>query len=194
MKNLTNHFYERWTQRIVGITTEREIKDYISKNKQMISDHANETIERAEFLWKGQIGDNVTRNYYIKDDTIFITNTTDDALITVYKIDFGFPEDVNKIARRRLTDEVQKLTLGKIELELQVMEQVDKAYHEADQLEEEIKLLKEQIDNLERQRVFKKDEAKMLQSKSLNTGLELKRFTMMLVNSQEYKEDLRSMR
>jgi cell division protein FtsB len=194
MKNLTNHFNERWVQRIVGITTEREIKDYISKNKQMISEHANETIERAEFLWKGQIGDNVTRNYYIKDDIILITNTGDDALITVYKIDFGFPEDVNKMARRRLTDEVKKLTLSKIDLELQVMEQVDKAYHEADILEEQIKLLKEQIDNLEKQRAFKKDEAKMLQSKSLNTGLELKRYTMMLVNSQEYKEDLRSIR
>lgn len=194
MKNLTNHFYERWTQRIVGISTEREIKDYINKNKQMISDHANETIERAEFLWKGQIGSNTTMNYYIKDDIILISNTTDDALVTVYKIDFGFPEDVNKMARRRLTDEVQKLTLGKIELELQVMEEVDKAYYEADQLEEEIKLLKEQMDNLEKQRVFKKEEAKMLQSKSLNTGLELKRYTMMLVNSQEYKEDLRSIR
>lgn len=190
MKNCTNHFVERWTERIVGITTEREKKEYITNNRQMIIEHANKTLEYADFIYTGAIGNNKVMNYYIEDDIIFVTNTTNDALITVYKINLGFTPELNVTVRKGLMEEIKRLTSLYEEEELKAMMEVDKRYEEADNLEGQIVIIKEQLALMEKQRDFIKQEAKMLKTNSQNTGLELKKFTAMLVNSKEYREDL----
>jgi hypothetical protein len=192
MKNATKHFLERWVERIVGVTTEKERNDYINSNRQMLIEHANKTFEHAEFIYTGVIGNNTVKNYYIEDDIIFVTNTTNDALITVYRIDLGYTSDINAYVRRNLLVEIQRLTAEHEEIELEAMVEVDKKNEEAELLDDQIKVMQEQLRLMERQRDFLKQEAKNLKSKSLNTGLELKKFTMMLVNSKEYKDDLRS--
>lgn len=192
MKNVTNHFLERWTERIVGVKTDREKRDYINQNKNMIVEHANKTFEHAEFIYTGAIGSNVERNYFIEDDIIFVTNLSNDALITVYKIDLGFTPELNVTVRKGLMEEIKRLTSEHMEIELEASIEVDKKYEEADRMEDQIKIMKEQLVLMEKQRDFIKQEANMLKSKSLHTGLELKKFTIMLVNSKEYKDDLRS--
>lgn len=192
MRSCTNHFLQRWTERIIGIKIEKEIKDYIISNRQMIIDHANKTLDHAQFIYTGAIGNNVVRNYFIEDDIIFVTNTTNDALITVYKIDLGFTTELNVTVRKGLVEEIHRLTSEYEEQEIKAMLEVDKKYEEADKLEEQIKVIKEQLALMEKQRDFMKEEAKMLKSSATNTALEIKRFTLMLVNSKEYKDDLRS--
>jgi hypothetical protein len=194
MINCTNHFLERWTERITQITTEREKKDYISNNKDMIVEHANRTFSNSQFLWAGKIGDNTEKNFYIKDDIVFVVNKTNDALITVYRTDFGFGDTLNKHVTRELTKQIVELTQEKEDAELDVALEVERLYGEADRLEDDIKIMEEQLENLKQQRNFKKEHAKQVQSKSLNVGLELKRITQTLVNSKEYKDDLRSTR
>jgi len=194
MKNCTNHFYQRWVERIVGITTEREIKEYITNNKEMISEHANKTFEFAEFIYKGQIGDNITRNYYIKDDIVFVANTTNDALITVYKVDLGFTEELNATVRRGLIQEIEKLSQEKEEIEFQMLVEVEEKEHQAQSLDESIKIMEEQLLNLKKQKEFVEQEVKNIKSKSLNVVLELKRYALMLVNSKEYKKDIQTLK
>jgi hypothetical protein len=194
MKNCTKHFIERWVERIVGITTDKEAKDYINQNRDMIGEHANKTFEYAQFIYKGQIGDNITRNYHIKDDIVFVTNTTDDAFITVYKVDLGFTEELNATVRKGLIEEIHKLAQEKEEVEFQIeMELEDKEY-QVSSLDDNIKILEEQLANLKKQKEFASQEIKNIKSKSLNAGLELRRYTMMLVNSKEYKKDLTTMK
>ncbi|OJT57413.1 coiled-coil domain-containing protein [Bacillus licheniformis] len=194
MKNCTNHFNLRWTERIVGIEGEKEIKDYVAKNKDLIYEHANKTFEFATFIYKGQIGDNVTRNYHIKDNIIFVTNTSDDAFITTYKIDFGLPEDLNVTIRKRLIEEIEKLRNEKEDIELKILEEVEDKEHEIETTEDNIKILEEQISNFRKQKEFLQNEVKSIKSRSLNVGLELKKYTLMLVNSKDYKKDLTTLK
>lgn len=194
MKNFTNHFYLRWTERIIEITTEREIKDYIANNKDMIREHASKTFEFAEHIYTGQIGDNITRNYYIKDDIIFVANTTNDALVTVYKVDLGFTEELNATVRRGLIEEIHKLADEKDEIEFKMLEEVEKKQFEIESMDEQIKLLQEQLNNMKKSKEFKEQEVKQIKKDSINVGLELKRYALMLVNSKEYKEDLINMK
>jgi hypothetical protein len=194
MKNSTKHFLKRWVERVIGITTEKERDEYISTNKEMIEEHANKTFKFAQFLYKGQIGDNVTRNYHIKDNLIFVTNTTDDAFITIYEVDLGFTDELNATVRKGLVEEIKKLTTEKEEIEFKIELEVEEIYHKADSIEEQIKIMKEQVANMEKERDFYKQEAKAMKSKSLNTGLDLRRYTLMLVNSKEYKKDLTTMK
>lgn len=194
MKNCTNHFYQRWTERIVEITTEREMKEYISKNKDMINEHANKTFEFAEHIYTGQIGDNITRNYHIKDDIVFVTNTTDDAFVTVYKVDLGFPEELNATVRKGLIEEIHKLQEEKEEVEFRMLEEVEQKEFEIESMDEQIKIMQEQIDNLKKSKEFKEQEVKQIKKDSINVGLELKRYALMLINSKEYKQDILNMK
>lgn len=192
--NCTNHFNTRWVERIVGITTEKEIKDYIAQNKEMISEHAHKTFEYAQFIYKGQIGDNVTRNYYIQEDIIFITNTSNDAFITCYKIDLGFTKEINQTVRRGLTKEIQSLSEQKDEIEFNILVDVEAKEQELGTLDDQIAIMEEQLLNLKKQKEFKKKEVANAKSQSLNIGLELRKYTLMLVNSKDYKNDLLSMK
>lgn len=192
MKNCTKHFIERWVERIVGITTTQEANDYIRDNREMIVEHANKTFEFAQFLYKGQIGDNITRNYYIEDDIVFVLNTSNDAMITVYKVDLGFTPELNVTVRKGLIMEVIRLTAEKDEAEFQVEVELEDKEHQVAMLSDEIKIVEEQLKNLKQQRDFASDEVKQIKTKSNNVGLELKKFTLMLVNSLEYKKDLQN--
>lgn len=194
MKNCTKHFLERWVERIVEITTEKERNEYISINRDMIIEHANKTFEFSQFVYRGQIGDNITRNYHIKDDIVFVTNTTDDALITIYKVDLGFTDEINATVRKGLIEEIEKLRNEKEEVEFQILVEVEDKEHEISSLDEQIKIMKEQLSNLEKQKQFTTDEVKNIKSKSLNVGLDLRRYTLMLVNSKDYKKDLTTMK
>jgi len=160
----------------------------------MISEHANKTFEFAEFIYKGQIGDNITRNYYIKDDIVFVANTTNDALITVYKVDLGFTEELNATVRRGLIQEIEKLSQEKEEIEFQMLVEVEEKEHQAQSLDESIKIMEEQLLNLKKQKEFVEQEVKNIKSKSLNVVLELKRYALMLVNSKEYKKDIQTLK
>lgn len=193
MKNCTKHFIERWVERIVGITTAQEAFEYIRDNRDMIVEHANKTFEYAQFLYKGQIGDNITRNYYIEDDIVFVLNTSNDAMITVYKVDLGFTPELNAHVRKGLIMEIIRLTEEKVEADFQILVELEDKEHQVASINDEIKIVEEQLKNLKQQRDFANEEIKQIKGKSLNAGLELKKFTLMLVNSKEYKKDLQNM-
>lgn len=91
-------------------------------------------------------------------------------------------------------DEIKRLTFEKEELELEILMEIENKQHTVSSLSDSIKNLEEQLDNLKRQRRFVEEEIKFIKTKSANTGLELGRYTMMLVNSKEYKKDLTTMK
>lgn len=193
-KNATKHFKERWAERIIGITDEKTMREYVTSNQNIITEHANTSFEYATFLFKGQIGDNLTRNYHIKDDMVFVTNTTDDAFITIYKVDLGFTDAINTQVRKGLIEEIKRLEAEKEDIELKVLFELENKQHQAEHLDAAIELAELQLVNMKRERDFVKEEVKHMKSKSLNTGLELKKYVLMLVNSKEYKKDLTNMK
>ena len=194
MVNCTNHFLKRWVERIVGITTNQEANEYINKNRDTIIEHANKTLNYAEHIYTGQINDNITRNYHIKDDIVLITNTTNDALITTYKVDLGFTEELNSVVRKGLIEEVRKLSDEKESIDLQALNDIEDKKYEISSLEDRISILQEQVDNLKMEKAFKENEVRQMNKKSLNTELELKKHVLTLVNSKEYREDLQKMK
>lgn len=193
MKNCTKHFVERWVERILEITASNEANDYILQNREMVVKHANKTFEYAEFLYKGQIGDNITRNYYIEDDIIFVLNTTNDAMITVYKVDLGFTPELNVHVRKGLIMEIVRLREEKENADFQILVDLEDKEHQVARISDEIKIAEQQLKNLKQQRDFANEEVKQIKVQSHNVELELKKFTLMLVNSKEYKKDLQNM-
>lgn len=192
MKNCTKHFIERWVERIQEITDKQTAIEYIRDNREQIIEHANKTFDFAQFIYKGQIGDNITRNYYIQEDIVFVTNTDDTALITVYKVDLGFTPELNSTVRKGLMEEIRKLSQEKDDIEFQMLTELEDKQQNLDFFEDEITIYKEKIKNLEQQRDFIKLEIKNIKSRSIDVGLSIKKFVLNLVNSKEYKADLQN--
>lgn len=193
MKNVTNHFAQRWAERIVNVD-KNEIKQYINSNRDQIAAHANTTFEYAEFVWKGQLGDNITRNYYIKDDLVFVTNTDDTAFITIYKVDLGYPSDINTYVRKSLLKEMETLRKARDEEEFVMEARIDVKKSEIDNINESMSILEEQMSTYKSQKKLLESEISSLKAQSVHAGIELKKYALMLVNSQEYKRDLQDMK
>src|SRR5690625_5774594 len=168
MVNCTNHFLKRWVERIVGITTNREVNEYINKNRDTIIEHANKTLNYAEHIYTGQINDNITRNYHIKDDIVLITNTTNDALITTYKVDLGFTEELNSVVRKGLIEEVRKLSDEKESIDLQALNDIEDKKYEISSLEDRISILQEQGDTRRTDTASREDEVRDLNQQYMN--------------------------
>lgn len=190
MLNLTKHFTQRWVERVVGIKDEKERNEYMSRNQEQIKEHANRTFHHATYLWSGQLGDNVTRHYYIEDDIIILTNTTNDAFITTYRIDFGFPAEANAAVRKSLIQEIRKYTAQKEEVEFRLLEETEAKHNELMKVSEQIKIVKDQLKSLEQHEQHVKQELKTINIKSTALDLEIKKNTNLLLNSKEYREDL----
>jgi hypothetical protein len=193
MKNCTKHSVERWVERVVGITTKKERDDYIKDNGELMKVHMNNTLDFAEFIYKGQIGDNVTRNYYIQNNIVFVLNTTDDAIITVYKVDFNFTDEINLQVAKGLIKEIHRLVEEKEKLDFKVLEEAEKMNNESEALKIQIQLAQEQLKIMQDKKKSLDEATKQLNSESKIVDLEIQKHTNHLVNSKEYREDLKTM-
>jgi hypothetical protein len=192
MLNATKHFIKRWAERIAEVD-EQEIGSYTTKNREKIIADANQTFQYAKFIYKGQIGDNVTRNYYIKDTIVFVTNVTDDALVTVYRVDMGFPWAIQVSVVDGLMNEINALNEERATLEKSIEQELQDKEHDAAVLADQIAIAEQQLKALRDELNFNKLEQANLKKATLNIGLELKKYALMLVNSKEFKKDLQSM-
>jgi hypothetical protein len=190
--NITKHIKERYVERIIGITTKQELQFYIGQNSEKITEHIMKIYENAEYLWTGQIGDNVTRHYYIANDIVLVANTNNDALITLYKVDFDFPDKTNKMIVKDLKIKIQELS-DKYNNEVSLSKDlIDKNKERVEILDLEVVVINKQLDLLKHRKVALMEENKeMLMGQSI-TKEELKKYISRLVNSKEYREDIKN--
>lgn len=191
-RNITKHFMIRWAERIVGLASapKQEINEYITVNREKIASDANKSFEYATYLYTGQIGDNTTKNYYIKDDMIFVTNTDDSAFVTIYKVYLGISEKISTMIRKEIVQLIEELQKEKYEADFAVEQEVEEKTEEIRRMDEEIKILAEQLNIMKERRKFADEQVRDIKKKSINVGLELKKKVLVLVDSKEYKDDL----
>lgn len=188
--NLVKHFYKRWVERVVGIEDEVEANRYITENQEMIKEHAETMYLYATFMYKGQIGDHVTRNYYIKDNYILITNASDDAMITVFEVDYGFTGDVNDFIRKRTMEEIQALYAELEEAELEVAVTVDEANAKLLALDVEIEELKKRLEQAKSEHKFVLEGTKRLNEKPILINGQIRALSAKLIQSKYYLKDI----
>jgi len=193
MKNCTSHSIKRWVERVVGITDIKQRDEYIRENSEQIKQHMNKTFEYAEYVYKGQIGDNITRNYYVHNDIVFCLNTTDDAIITIYKINFGFTAEINLQISKGLIKEVRRLLEEQGKIDEEVIAEIDRKKEEEAQMAEQEELIKAQLKIVQERRKALSDEIKTIDSRSKILDFDIKRNVSQLVNSKDYRDDIKNL-
>lgn len=188
--DVTNHCIKRYVERIQGVEGEKEVKQYITLHKEEVADNVRKIFEFAKHLYRGQIGDNVTRNYYLRDNIILVTNTGDTAIITLYKCDFGFPESTNRKVIKDLLEIIEKLHAELEVIETEFKEQTVQDELEIERIDTEIAAVKARIESLESRKKAIQEMVKTRKASSTSVQKQLAHYAQMLCNSRDYKKDL----
>jgi hypothetical protein len=89
----SKHAKERWVERVnseAGVDVEQQIINALNE---------------AEFIWEDSEG----KHYYIDKNLIeYVCNPVNHKIITIFYVDYGFPDDINKTIANDLLDKVRQ--------------------------------------------------------------------------------------
>lgn len=190
--DVTKHCKRRYIERIMNETNDNEINITLSTQDERLTEHIQTLFSRSELIYQGAIGDNVTRKFWLKDDIVLITDIGENKLITLYRINFDFPKDINKIVINGLKDDIKNL-YDSLERE---KDNIDKESSEnnihIENYKKQIESLQTQIESIK----FDIDELKSKNAKMFQNTQELhKRIderAYQLFNSRQYSKDIKS--
>lgn len=187
--NIKKHFYERFVERVMGITDKVEIMRHINEHRDKLANDINKMFEYAVFVYRGQIGNNITMNFYMRDHMIIIADTQNTALITIYKCDYGFPEATNRKIAKDMFERSQEILEELRVAEEGISDYVEQRHLEQSNIESQIKALEAQVVILKQQKdaiaadiVAKKGSVQYLNK-------ELEKCATLLCNSIEYRKE-----
>ena len=190
--DITKHAFERYVERIIGIKDRFAMKQYLEKNRKQITEHIIKLKDYSRLIYTGQIGgDKTTKDFYVHQDIVMVTNKQQNTIITIFKLNFPYPEDAKNCVIQSLIREIEKLDLeieearevNKINLEINDYER-EKIKCEIITLEEKIKLLKTKDGILELER-------KEMLEEVVSMNKQRDQFAQHLLGKSEYKEDLK---
>ena len=106
----TKHAKERYAERIMGKDNARDINVFVTEHTEKIEKDITKMIESGEELYIGKPSFNNPKQhnciYVIKDFWIIVIDATDNKVVTLYEIDLGAGDDIDKAFRDRLLDRI----------------------------------------------------------------------------------------
>lgn len=144
MITVSNHFRERYTERIKGITDIGTRNSYAYQHADNILEWAEKMLTYGAEFYSGTVGGKYADRRYIRcGEYILVQNPVDEVLITIFEIGFGFDVNNNKEISRIMASEINTL-----QNEIELAEVVSLEINE--QAESEIALIDLQIEQLKR--------------------------------------------
>jgi len=187
--NVKNHVYFRYCQRILNMQDKKEINEYTFQNKDKITDDIISLFNQATYLWTGVLGENKPMNFYIYDGICFVCTINNESIVTLYKLNYGFTEDIDKSIINGLLAEICKVN-EKIN---KITEHKDKILpvkeYEISNIDNEISVLQEQIKILEKKKSHITEEINVINDELNFVLLEKDKIARQLVNSINYRMD-----
>jgi hypothetical protein len=195
--NISKHVRLKYVERIKEITNQQEKNQYIAQNTEMIDEHILKMFNQAKFTFRGQLGGSkTTTDYYIFQDSKrsigFVVQKEKELIITMYVINFNFPDEISKTVISGLLNEMDKINSI-------ILSEKDKITERELQIESDIDLINEEIKILESKLKFKKEDKEILEKEKQNLNnncivlnQELTKYALQIFGNTEYKEDVKS--
>ena len=133
--------------------------------------------------------DNQKSNFFIYKDEkiIFVTTTGNDKIITLYKVDYGFGEDVNNITMNALLKEVEKFKDKRTKYQVKHSKDLEQKEMAINSLDFEINMLKEKIKLLDTQKAIIEAELDLYKNTIDNMSKEIENKCHSIAHSIGYK-------
>lgn len=94
----SKHAMERYVERTMNKLDKQEIALYINQNEELVQERVGKLLEYADFFYEGVLREWKHCNFYInKDNWVIILSKDNETVVTLYKIDLGAGEEVNKM-------------------------------------------------------------------------------------------------
>ena len=195
--NISKHARLKYVERIKEITNQQEKSQYIAQNTDMIDDHIVKMFNQSKFVYRGQLGGSkTTTDYYIFQDSkrsiAFVIQKEKELIITLYVINFNFPDEISKIVVNGLLDEIKKIETNITEEETKVSQQRLQLESEIDLVNEEIKILESKLKNKREEKDILEKEKQSLNNNCIVLNQELTKNALQLFGNTDYKEDVKS--
>ena len=199
--NITKHARERWAERIRGVD-KSFVPAYITQNEKQIQEDINKTFEASTLLYTGQIsysGGKASSKYFLKDSLVIITDTSEQNIITLYPMDYGFPEEtgLDKTIRDALLKELDKVEGEITQSQSDFEDKLGDNEMDSNTVTNQLKDLEEQEHELtKRKRALEAEKRaldesrKVLRSGSVELNQKRKNLVSQLVNSKFLLHDM----
>lgn len=195
--NISKHARMKYIERIKEIENQQERNQYIAQNTDMIDEHILKMFNQAKFVFRGQLGGNkITTDYYLFQDSkrsiAFIVQKEKELIITLYIINFNFPDEISKIVVNGLLDEIHKINSKLLIEETEVSQRRLQLETEVDLINEEIKILEIKLKNKREEKDILEKEKQSLTNNCTILNQELTKYALQLFGNTDYKEDVKS--
>lgn len=188
--NPTKHALDRYCERILdyGNSTQTEMRCYINQNREKIGEDINKMFEFSRLIYTGQInGDKTTKQYYLNNNIIMVYDEPKNSIVTLYKIDFGFGEIIDKAIVKQLLEQADELDF-KINTKQQENEQeILKNTMELENTENEIEVLEEKLEFLKSKKELIKNMINSINTEINTYKKERDSKVIRICNSLDYK-------
>ena len=106
----TKHARERYAERIMGKENARDINVFVAEYNEKIEKDITKMIETGEELFTGKPSFNNPKQhnctYIINGFWIIVVDALDNKVVTLYEIDLGAGDDIDRAFRDRLLDKI----------------------------------------------------------------------------------------
>lgn len=192
--DLTKHCKVRYVERIKGITGDFAVQEYVIANNERIIQDVNKIFTYSDFLIEDRIGeDRLVRRFYVKDDILLVLSKDESVIVTLIKVDFGFPGKTNRNIVKDLLVEINLLKENLEESKRSIVDYINAKTLARERYLDKIQLLREQINtiNLDIKQIDVDIEKKRESTKV--PKLKIKEYVNMICNSMMFKNDLKQM-
>lgn len=150
---ISAHAETRYAERIMNKDDKVNVNRFISENKDKIKTDINKMIGFGELIFIGKQsqkdGKGKVLNVYLKNCWVVLVDTSNETVVTLFKIDLGLGDEFNKTYISKM---LEKLNEAKTELEnaqLEVLKETNMYRELIDDAEAQINEYKAMIKNLE---------------------------------------------
>ena len=180
--SVTKHACERYCERVL----EKNIT-YAQTNRDEVAKDIIELYGKSEWLYKGKFQSNEIGNFYIGDNIIFVLNEQNQAIITLYYIDYGMPEEINLQITEGLVNKIKDIQNVIAEEVEEYDVKIEKSKIEVMEIDEKINLLQQDINMLEVDKKSKLQEIKSYENECNKTKKSLFEMVSKIIYSVNYK-------
>lgn len=189
--NKTNHIKQRYVERILNINNSVEVKQYIVDNNDKVESDLDKLMEFSQCIGTAQInGDKTSKNYHLRDNIIIVTDTDNSTMITLYKVDFGFPDRTNRVIVDDLMKDISELDELLEETNKGINEYIGQKELEIDNYDAEILNLKQRIEIITQKKNVAVDAVKAKRLDNDYIRKQREDYMNKLCNSLALKKDL----
>lgn len=189
MLNITKHAMKRYVERVKKVQSDL-VDQTIIDHKDVYTVELNKMVRNAKFIHQGKFNENNEARFYLAESWLLVLDKVESKIITLYKVDFSFSSDINKMITKSLLDELE-LATEKYELSAaQNREQVQDIESKELQMVEEIKSLEDTLKKLRESLRVARDYKRNIDWNTIQAKNELDIVAKKIVYSIEYKIEM----